>query len=126
MVMSFYLLLMYLAVAWIFPEDTNINSVPSEFRTGDNDWSAVFNPIIKRVLDVQLVHKLIHNGCVSYVLAQTFIIKFSSPVSCIMFSLDGRYLAAAFSKTTQIYDIKSGVIRWYVMILTNRKLISFG
>src|SRR6266550_9392834 len=55
---------MHLAVPWVFPEDIDIHSVPSEFRTGDTDWSAVFNPTIKRKLDVQLVHKLIHDGCV--------------------------------------------------------------
>ena len=58
--------MMHPAVAWVFPEDIDIDSVPSEFRTGDTDsWSAVFNPIIERMLDFHLVHKLIHNGYVN-------------------------------------------------------------
>ena len=38
---------------------------PEYTKTGiDNDWYAIFNHNIKRVLDVQLLHNLVHDKCV--------------------------------------------------------------
>ncbi|KAG6382174.1 WD40-repeat-containing domain protein [Boletus reticuloceps] len=56
-----------------------------------NDWFAAFNPKVKRVLDVALVHTLRHN----------------SVVCCVRFSADGRFLATGCNRTAQIYDIKT-------------------
>jgi hypothetical protein len=35
-----------------------------EFKKEGNDWFAIFNPKVKRVLDVTLVHTLMHERCV--------------------------------------------------------------
>ena len=35
-----------------------------EFKKEGNDWFAIFNPKVKRELDVNLVHTLEHERCV--------------------------------------------------------------
>jgi hypothetical protein len=47
-----------------FPEDVDIHNIPSEFKKEGSDWFAIFNPKVKRVLDVNLVHTLMHERCV--------------------------------------------------------------
>ena len=47
-----------------FPEELDINNVPSDYKKEGQDWYAVFNPKVKRVLDVQLVHNFMHERCV--------------------------------------------------------------
>jgi len=47
-------------VVGAFPEDLDIFTVPPEYKREGSDWYAVFNPGVKRVLDVQLVHNLMH------------------------------------------------------------------
>jgi hypothetical protein len=44
-----------------FPDDLDIDTVPPEPK---KDWFAIFNPKVKRVLDVSLVHTLKHERCV--------------------------------------------------------------
>ena len=36
------------------------NSIPSDMKKEGSDWLAVFNPRVDRVLDVNLVHTLMH------------------------------------------------------------------
>ncbi|KAG6900067.1 hypothetical protein C0995_004389 [Termitomyces sp. Mi166 len=72
-----------------FPDELN---VPPEFRKEGSDWFAVFNPRVKRSLDISLVHNLVH----------------ASVVCCVQFSLDGKYLATGCNRTAQIYDVKTG------------------
>jgi glucose repression regulatory protein TUP1 len=43
-----------------FPDDLDIHSVPPELKKEGSDWFAIFNPKVKRVLDVSLVHTLMH------------------------------------------------------------------
>ena len=43
-----------------FPEEFNIHNILPEFKKEGNDWFAIFNPKVKRVLDVTLVHTLMH------------------------------------------------------------------
>ncbi|KAG5937807.1 transcriptional regulatory protein rco1 [Claviceps pazoutovae] len=57
-----------------------------------NEWSAYFNPDVKRVLDVELVRTLDHN----------------SVVCCVCFSHDGKYIATASNKLAQIFDAHDG------------------
>ncbi|KAG6899060.1 hypothetical protein C0993_001277 [Termitomyces sp. T159_Od127] len=45
------------AAASGFPDDLN---VPPEFRKEGSDWFAVFNPRVKRSLDISLLHTLVH------------------------------------------------------------------
>ncbi|KAG5637355.1 hypothetical protein H0H81_004867 [Sphagnurus paluster] len=45
----------------IFPANLDINVVPPELKNEGSDWFAVFNADVKRVLDVSLVHTLVHS-----------------------------------------------------------------
>lgn len=64
---------------------------PSQKREGP-DWYAVFNPEVQRVLDVELVHHLVHD----------------SVVCCVRFSRDGKYLATGCNRSAQIFDVTTG------------------
>ncbi|GLB45183.1 putative anaphase-promoting complex subunit 4 WD40 domain [Lyophyllum shimeji] len=75
-----------------FPEELSLSTVPPEYRKEGSDWFAVFNPRVKRSLDITLVHTLIH----------------ASVVCCVQFSADGKYVATGCNKTAQIYDVKTG------------------
>lgn len=66
--------------------------VPKELKKEGSDWWAIFNPKVKRQLDVSLVHTLMHE----------------SVVCCVRFSPDGKYLATGCNKSAQIYDTKTG------------------
>ncbi|KAF9528679.1 WD40-repeat-containing domain protein [Crepidotus variabilis] len=75
-----------------FPDDIDIHSVSPEHKKEGSDWFALFNSKVKRVLDVNLVHTLMHE----------------SVVCCVRFSADGKYLATGCNRTAQIYDAKTG------------------
>ncbi|KAF7970926.1 hypothetical protein HWV62_22564 [Athelia sp. TMB] len=75
-----------------FPDDLDPHSVPPEMKKDGSDWFAVFNPKTPRVLDVNLVHTLMHE----------------SVVCCVRFSADGKYLATGCNRAAQIYDTKTG------------------
>ncbi|KAG1877108.1 WD40-repeat-containing domain protein [Suillus tomentosus] len=75
-----------------FPDDLDPHNVPPELKKEGTDWFAVFNGKVKRVLDVSLVHTLMHE----------------SVVCCVRFSADGKYLATGCNRTAQIYDTKTG------------------
>lgn len=64
---------------------------PSQKREGQ-DWYAVFNPEVQRVLDVDLVHHLNHD----------------SVVCCVRFSRDGKFLATGCNRSAQIFDVTTG------------------
>ncbi|KAL4737248.1 WD40-repeat-containing domain protein [Aspergillus similis] len=64
---------------------------PSQKKEGV-DWYAVFNPEVQRVLDVELVHHLVHD----------------SVVCCVRFSRDGKYLATGCNRSAQIFDVTLG------------------
>ena len=64
---------------------------PHQKREGD-DWFAVFNPRVPRLLDVNLVHNLVHE----------------SVVCCVRFSQDGRYVATGCNRSAQIFDVNTG------------------
>lgn len=46
-----------------FPDDLDPHNVPPELKKEGSDWFAIFNPKVKRVLDVSLVHTLMHERC---------------------------------------------------------------
>ncbi|KDN45299.1 WD40 repeat-like protein [Tilletiaria anomala UBC 951] len=72
--------------------DLDPDEVPKDLKKEGSDWLAIFNPKVKRVLDVNLVHTLMHE----------------SVVCCVRFSPDGKYLATGCNKSAQIYDTKTG------------------
>jgi len=41
-------------------EELTLHSVPAEYRKEGPDWHAVFNPKVKKVLDVNLIHNFVH------------------------------------------------------------------
>ncbi|EEB93899.1 hypothetical protein MPER_07384 [Moniliophthora perniciosa FA553] len=76
-----------------FPEDVDVATYPAEFKKEGSDWFAIFNPKVKKGLDVSLVHTLMHE----------------SVVCCVRFSADGNFLATGCNRTAQIYDTKTGI-----------------
>ncbi|KAG7089212.1 hypothetical protein E1B28_010914 [Marasmius oreades] len=78
-----------------FP-NVDIATHPPEFKKEGSDWFAIFNPKIKKGLDVSLVHTLMHE----------------SVVCCVRFSPGGKYLATGCNRTVQIYNVRTGVKTW--------------
>jgi glucose repression regulatory protein TUP1 len=68
------------------------DSVPNHNKKQGNDWYAIFNPSVQRVLDVDLVHSLTHE----------------SVVCCVRFSQDGKYVATGCNRSAQIFDVHTG------------------
>ena len=66
--------------------------MPQNQKKEGTDWFAVFNPDVPRVLDVDLVHHLVHD----------------SVVCCVRFSHDGKYVATGCNHSAQIFDVASG------------------
>jgi glucose repression regulatory protein TUP1 len=64
---------------------------PHQKKVSD-DWFAIFNPNITRVLDVDLLHTLPHE----------------SVVCCVRFSHDGKYVATGCNRSAQIFDVQTG------------------
>lgn len=72
--------------------DLPIDALPPHLKREGEDWYAVFNPRVRRVLDVELVHNLAHQ----------------SVVCCVRFSRDGRFVATGCNRSAQIFDVESG------------------
>lgn len=64
----------------------------NELKKEGSDWVAIYNPKVQPVLDVNLVHTLIHD----------------SVVCCVRFSPDGKFVATGCNRSAQIYDTKTG------------------
>ncbi|KZO95357.1 transcriptional repressor rco-1 [Calocera viscosa TUFC12733] len=70
-----------------------MDRVGPEYRTEGGDWFAIYNPhVVPRVLDVKLVHTLLHE----------------SVVCCVRFSSDGTRLATGCNRSAQIFNTKTG------------------
>lgn len=67
-------------------------TAPKDLKKEGSDWMTMFNPNVKRVLDVGLVHTLVHD----------------SVVCCVRFSPDGKVLATGCNRNTTLYDTKTG------------------
>jgi WD40 repeat protein len=63
----------------------------SHVKEGDG-WKAIFNRDVPRVLDVDLVHTLEHDGY----------------IYCVRFSADGKYVATGCDTSAQIFDVING------------------
>ena len=68
------------------------SSAPNSLKKEGSDWMSIFNPNVKRVLDVGLVHTLMHD----------------SVVCCVRFAPDGRTLATGCNRATTLYDTRTG------------------
>jgi len=85
----------------LFPPDVDLPSYPPELKIEGSDWFVLFNssPKVQRVLDVNLVHTLMHD----------------SVVCCVRFSRDGKWVATGSHRTAQIYNAKTGAKVWFVI-----------
>ncbi|KAL9093348.1 MAG: hypothetical protein Q9165_004089 [Trypethelium subeluteriae] len=72
--------------------DLDPEQIPASHKREGQDWFAIFNPAIRRQLDVELVHNLPHN----------------SVVCCVRFSADGRLVATGCNRSAQIFEVESG------------------
>ncbi|EPS41855.1 hypothetical protein H072_4188 [Dactylellina haptotyla CBS 200.50] len=66
--------------------------IPQNQKKEGTDWFVYFNPLVPRVLDIDLMHTLEHN----------------SVVCCVRFSQDGKYLATGCNRSAQIFDVQTG------------------
>jgi glucose repression regulatory protein TUP1 len=81
--------------------------LPQHLKREGNDWFAVFNPRVQRVLDIDLVLTLTHQNV----------------VSCVCFSLDGRFVATGCERSAQIFDVDTGSM---VALLQDSSLLKDG
>ncbi|KAG0142826.1 hypothetical protein CROQUDRAFT_673304 [Cronartium quercuum f. sp. fusiforme G11] len=72
--------------------DLDPDTLPSSMKKEGGDWMSMFNPKVKRVLDVGLVHTLVHD----------------SVVCCVKFSPDGSTLATGCNRHTTLYSTRTG------------------
>ena len=97
----------------------DIDSVPPEHKKEGTDWFAIFNPRATRQLEISLVHTLMHER---YLIlsrnSQYSDARIPSPVLCVRFSTDGKYLATGCKRTVQIYDANTGQKTWLAVSYT--------
>ena len=72
--------------------ELDLERLPAHQKKVEADWFAIFNPMVPRVLDVDLVHTLQHE----------------SVVCCVRFSHDGKYVATGCNRSAQIFDVVTG------------------
>ncbi|KAK4232131.1 WD40-repeat-containing domain protein [Podospora fimiseda] len=72
--------------------DLDPERLPNHIKKVKDDWWAIFNQAVTRVLDVDLVHTLQHE----------------SVVCCVRFSHDGKFVATGCNRSAQIYDVQTG------------------
>ncbi|KAL2271865.1 hypothetical protein VTJ83DRAFT_1236 [Remersonia thermophila] len=72
--------------------DLDPERLPNHIKKVREDWWAIFNQTVPRVLDVDLVHTLVHE----------------SVVCCVRFSYDGKYVATGCNRSAQIFDVQTG------------------
>lgn len=72
--------------------DLSPDEMPPDLVRKGQDWHAIFNPEVPRVLDVDLMHNLVHE----------------SVVCCVRFSADGQYVATGCNRSAQIFRVDTG------------------
>ena len=72
--------------------ELNPDDVPANQKREGNDWYALFNPAVRRILDIEMVCNIIHE----------------SVVCCVRFSQDGTKVATGCNRSAQIFDVASG------------------
>ena len=72
--------------------DLNPDELRSDQKREGPDWYAVFNPNVRRALDIELMWNLPHE----------------SVVCCVRFSHDGTRVATGCNRSAQIFDVATG------------------
>jgi glucose repression regulatory protein TUP1 len=72
--------------------ELDLERLPAHQKKVSDDWFAIFNPGVPRVLDIDLLHTLPHE----------------SVVCCVRFSHDGKYVATGCNRSAQIFDVVTG------------------
>ena len=72
--------------------DLELNSVPPYYKHEGEDWFAIFNERVPRLLDIELLHTLPHD----------------SVVCCVRFSQDGKFVATGCNRSAQIFEVLTG------------------
>lgn len=72
--------------------ELDLEHLPDHQKKVAEDWFAIFNPQVPRVLDVDLLHTLQHD----------------SVVCCVRFSHDGKFVATGCNRSAQIFDVTTG------------------
>ena len=72
--------------------DLNPDEMRRDQKREGEDWYAVFNPMLRRSLDIELVCNLAHE----------------SVVCCVRFSYDGAKVATGCNRSAQIFDVGTG------------------
>lgn len=75
-----------------FLADLDVMKANPDFKKQTPEFYVLFNPALKRELDVDLMQSLDH----------------SSVVCCVKFSKNGEFIATGCNKTTQVFDVKTG------------------
>ncbi|KAJ7119053.1 WD40-repeat-containing domain protein, partial [Mycena epipterygia] len=75
-----------------FLNDLDLTRIHPKLKKEGSDWFVVYNPKLKRTLDINLMHTFVHE----------------TVVCCNQFSGDGKYLATGCDQTAQIYDVQTG------------------
>ncbi|KAJ6624922.1 WD40-repeat-containing domain protein [Mycena sp. CBHHK59/15] len=75
-----------------FLDNVDPANVHPDWKKEGSDWFVIYNPKIKRALDVSLMHTFTHE----------------TVVCCVQFSADGKYLATGCNRTAQIFDVQTG------------------
>ncbi|KAF9777954.1 hypothetical protein IL306_004298 [Fusarium sp. DS 682] len=71
----------------------DLNAVSQSHKTIGEDWYAVSDPELERILNVELVHSFDH----------------ASIVCCVNYSHDARYLATGTDQSCKIFDVQTGL-----------------
>ncbi|SMN20659.1 similar to Saccharomyces cerevisiae YCR084C TUP1 General repressor of transcription [Maudiozyma saulgeensis] len=77
-----------------FLMDLDPTKVSPEFKKQADDYYVLYNPAFPKNLDIELHKSLDH----------------SSVVCCVRFSNDGKYLATGCNRTTQVYEVATGIL----------------
>ncbi|KAG7008063.1 hypothetical protein G7Y79_00007g021880 [Physcia stellaris] len=101
--------------------DLDPDTLPPHQKHEAQDWFAVFNPRIRRVLDVDIMHTLHHESVIFEVSTGRQITKLQDEtvdkdgdlyIRSVCFSPDGKYLATgAEDKQIRVWDIEARTIR---------------
>ncbi|KAF8000686.1 hypothetical protein HF325_004475 [Metschnikowia pulcherrima] len=77
-----------------FLSDLDFVKANPDFKKQTPEFYVLYNPALKRELDVDLMQSLDH----------------SSVVCCVKFSKNGEFVATGCNKTTQVFDVKTGAL----------------